>query len=128
MTFGDFLEVGIYFWTFGDFLEVGIHSRSSRVVNTFEQLLGGEELYHYHSKLMMKEVVDMIMLMMVMQVMMIRTVMMMMMMMMMMILLIQAETGGQHVWHQDYGYWWIKIKTNSNHGKGTIVGSWGLKC
>ena len=66
----------------------------------------------------------MIMLMMVMQVMMIRTVM----MMMMMILLIQAETGGQHVWHQDYGYWWIKIKTNSNHGKGTIVGSWGLKC
>jgi len=47
-------------------------SRSSRVVNTFEQLLGGEELYHYHSKLMMKE----------------------------------AETGGQHVWHQDYGYWY----------------------
>jgi len=47
-------------------------SRSRRVVDTFEQLLGGEELYHYHSKLMMKE----------------------------------AETGGQHVWHQDYGYWY----------------------
>ena len=31
-------------------------SRSRRVVDTFEQLLGGEELYHYHSKLMMKEV------------------------------------------------------------------------
>ena len=27
------------------------------MVNTFEQLLGGDELYHYHSKLMMKEVV-----------------------------------------------------------------------
>ena len=25
-------------------------------MDTFEQLLGGEELYHYHSKLMMKEV------------------------------------------------------------------------
>merc|ERR1719400_237414 len=48
------------------------YGRSSRVVSTFEQLLGGEELYHYHSKLMMKE----------------------------------AETGGQHVWHQDYGYWY----------------------
>merc|ERR1712211_114663 len=47
-------------------------SRSRKVVDTFEQLLGGEELYHYHSKLMMK----------------------------------QAETGGQHVWHQDYGYWY----------------------
>ena len=34
----------------------GIPCRSSRVVDTFEQLLGGEELYHYHSKLMMKEV------------------------------------------------------------------------
>ena len=31
-------------------------SRSRKVVDTFEQLLGGEELYHYHSKLMMKEV------------------------------------------------------------------------
>ena len=30
--------------------------RSRKVVDTFEQLLGGEELYHYHSKLMMKEV------------------------------------------------------------------------
>ena len=27
------------------------------MVDTFEQLLGGEELYHYHSKLMMKEVI-----------------------------------------------------------------------
>ena len=38
-------------------------------------LLGGAgcgEMYHYHSKLMMKE----------------------------------ARTGGQHVWHQDYGYWY----------------------
>jgi len=47
-------------------------SRSRRVVSTFEALLGGEEVYHYHTKLMMKE----------------------------------AETGGQHVWHQDYGYWY----------------------
>ena len=30
--------------------------RSQRVVTTFEALLGGEEFYHYHSKLMMKEV------------------------------------------------------------------------
>ena len=47
-------------------------SRSERVVTTFEELLGSGELYHYHSKLMMKE----------------------------------ARTGGQHVWHQDYGYWY----------------------
>ena len=46
-------------------------SRSDKVVTTFEKLLGGE-LYHYHSKLMMKD----------------------------------ARTGGQHVWHQDYGYWY----------------------
>ena len=32
--------------------------RSRKVVDTFEQLLGGEELYHYHSKLMMKEVLN----------------------------------------------------------------------
>jgi len=47
-------------------------SRSDKVVTTFENLLGCDELYHYHSKLMMKE----------------------------------ARTGGQHVWHQDYGYWY----------------------
>ncbi|ESO12794.1 hypothetical protein HELRODRAFT_62930, partial [Helobdella robusta] len=34
-------------------------------------LLGGE-VYHYHTKVMMKE----------------------------------ARTGGQHLWHQDYGYWY----------------------
>ena len=43
-------------WCPGEFWEAGIPCRSSRVVDTFEQLLGGEELYHYHSKLMMKEV------------------------------------------------------------------------
>ena len=68
--------------------------RSSRLVNTFEQLLGGEELYHYHSKLMMKEVVCTTMMVMV---------------MVMVIFTTQAETGGQHVWHQDYGYWCLKI-------------------
>ncbi|KAG7154261.1 L-proline trans-4-hydroxylase-like 3, partial [Homarus americanus] len=36
------------------------------------QLMGGDEIYHYHSKLMMKD----------------------------------ANTGGRHVWHQDYGYWY----------------------
>ena len=24
--------------------------------------------------------------------------------------LFQAETGGQHVWHQDYGYWCVLVK------------------
>ena len=48
-------------WCPGDFKvrclsKPKILARSSRVVSTFEQLLGGEELYHYHSKLMMKEV------------------------------------------------------------------------
>merc|ERR1712156_1095450 len=57
-------------------------SRSRKVVDTFEQLLGGEELYHYHSKLMMKE----------------------------------AETGGQHVWHQDYGYWYENGILNPDMG------------
>ena len=37
-----------------------------------QALLGGEEIYHYHSKLMMKD----------------------------------PRTGGAHVWHQDYGYWY----------------------
>lgn len=51
---------------------VGLAARSRKVVGTLEQLLGGWELYHYHSKLMMKE----------------------------------AKTGGAHLWHQDYGYWY----------------------
>ena len=34
---------------------VGVAARSRKVVNTLEKLLGGQELYHYHSKLMMKE-------------------------------------------------------------------------
>jgi ectoine hydroxylase-related dioxygenase (phytanoyl-CoA dioxygenase family) len=37
-----------------------------------QALLGGEEIYHYHSKLMMKD----------------------------------PKTGGSHIWHQDYGYWY----------------------
>jgi len=50
----------------------GVASRSRKVAGTLEQLLGGHEIYHYHSKLMMKE----------------------------------ARTGGAHLWHQDYGYWY----------------------
>ncbi|KAJ8300969.1 hypothetical protein KUTeg_022488 [Tegillarca granosa] len=49
----------------------GMLARSEKVAGTCEELLGGE-VYHYHSKLMMKD----------------------------------AETGGKHVWHQDYGYWY----------------------
>ncbi|XP_053641650.2 L-proline trans-4-hydroxylase isoform X1 [Cherax quadricarinatus] len=47
-------------------------ARMQRVAGTMEQLMGGDEVYHYHSKLMMKD----------------------------------AHTGGRHVWHQDYGYWY----------------------
>lgn len=46
-------------------------ARSKRLVDTAELLLGGE-VYHYHTKLMMKD----------------------------------AKTGGRHLWHQDYGYWY----------------------
>lgn len=49
----------------------GIISRSEKVAGTMEKLLGGE-VYHYHSKVIMKD----------------------------------AHTGGKHVWHQDYGYWY----------------------
>ncbi|XP_067662633.1 L-proline trans-4-hydroxylase-like isoform X1 [Haliotis asinina] len=49
----------------------GMVGRCEKVVTTSEKLLGGE-VYHYHTKLMMKE----------------------------------AFTGGKHVWHQDYGYWY----------------------
>ena len=49
--------------------------RSDKIVTTFEKLLGVDELYHYHTKLMMKE----------------------------------ARTGGAHVWHQDYGYWYENL-------------------
>ena len=51
---------------------VKITFRSQKVAGTMQALLGGDEIYHYHSKLMMKE----------------------------------ARTGGAHVWHQDYGYWY----------------------
>ncbi|XP_005108978.1 L-proline trans-4-hydroxylase [Aplysia californica] len=49
----------------------GMVGRCEKVVTTSEELLGGE-VYHYHTKLMMKE----------------------------------PYTGGEHVWHQDYGYWY----------------------
>jgi len=49
----------------------GVLARSERLVNTAENLLGGE-VYHYHTKLIMKE----------------------------------PLTGGQFLWHQDYGYWY----------------------
>ncbi|XP_078660968.1 L-proline trans-4-hydroxylase-like isoform X1 [Branchiostoma floridae x Branchiostoma belcheri] len=49
----------------------GVVARTEKVAGTFEQLLGGE-VYHYHSKVIMKE----------------------------------AHTGGAHLWHQDYGYWY----------------------
>jgi len=50
----------------------GVVVRSEKIAGTMEFLLGGEEIYHYHSKLMMKE----------------------------------PKTGGAHLWHQDYGYWY----------------------
>ena len=49
----------------------GMVARSEKIAGTFRDLLGGE-VYHYHSKLMMKD----------------------------------AEVGGAHAWHQDYGYWY----------------------
>ncbi|XP_038047430.1 L-proline trans-4-hydroxylase-like isoform X2 [Patiria miniata] len=49
----------------------GMLARCEKVAGTMEKVLGGE-VYHYHTKLMMKE----------------------------------ARTGGSHVWHQDYGYWY----------------------
>ncbi|XP_076081959.1 L-proline trans-4-hydroxylase-like [Mytilus galloprovincialis] len=50
----------------------GMISRSEKVAGTCEQLLG-DEVYHYHGKLVTKE----------------------------------PFTGGAHLWHQDYGYWYI---------------------
>lgn len=49
----------------------GMVARCEKLVNTCEKLLDGE-VYHYHTKLMMKE----------------------------------PFTGGSHLWHQDYGYWY----------------------
>lgn len=49
----------------------GMVARCKRLVDTVEVLLEGE-VYHYHTKLMMKD----------------------------------AKTGGRHLWHQDYGYWY----------------------
>lgn len=59
-------------WNFAGNDVTGVVARSQKVAGTMQQLLGGDEIYHYHSKLMMKE----------------------------------AHTGGAHVWHQDYGYWY----------------------
>lgn len=49
----------------------GMVARARKVAQTCEDLMDGE-IYHYHTKLMMKE----------------------------------ARTGGKHLWHQDYGYWY----------------------
>ncbi|CAH1786536.1 unnamed protein product, partial [Owenia fusiformis] len=49
----------------------GMMARSEKVAGSCAKLLGGE-VYHYHTKLMMKE----------------------------------PKTGGKHLWHQDYGYWY----------------------
>ncbi|XP_072034006.1 L-proline trans-4-hydroxylase-like [Amphiura filiformis] len=49
----------------------GMIARSEKVAGTMEKLLGGE-VYHFTTKLMMKD----------------------------------ARTGGKHIWHQDYGYWY----------------------
>jgi len=49
----------------------GMVARSKKIAGTFQDLLG-DEVYHYHTKLMMKD----------------------------------AEVGGAHSWHQDYGYWY----------------------
>jgi len=50
----------------------GMVARCEKVAGTMQELLGGQEIYHYHSKLIMKD----------------------------------AKTGGAHIWHQDYGYWY----------------------
>ncbi|XP_045104653.1 ectoine dioxygenase-like isoform X1 [Portunus trituberculatus] len=50
----------------------GVMARTQRVAGTAEELLGGDEVYHYHTKLIMKD----------------------------------AKTGGNFLWHQDYGYWY----------------------
>ena len=61
------------FAKFTNFPTEKIHfSRCQKVAGTMQALLGGEEIYHYHSKLMMKD----------------------------------PKTGGAHIWHQDYGYWY----------------------
>jgi len=44
---------------------------AKKVAGTMEKLLG-DEVYHYHSKIIRKD----------------------------------ANTGGSHIWHQDYGYWY----------------------
>ncbi|KAK6167919.1 hypothetical protein SNE40_021843 [Patella caerulea] len=49
----------------------GMLVRTEKMAGTCEKVLGGE-VYHYHTKLMMKN----------------------------------PKTGGRHVWHQDYGYWY----------------------
>lgn len=59
-------------WNYAGDDVCGIVARSQKVAGTMQSLLGGDELYHYHSKLMMKE----------------------------------PLTGGAHIWHQDYGYWY----------------------
>jgi ectoine hydroxylase-related dioxygenase (phytanoyl-CoA dioxygenase family) len=48
----------------------GMIARVPKVSGLMSELLGGE-VYHYHTKLMMKD----------------------------------AQTGGAHLWHQDFGYW-----------------------
>ncbi|OWF49926.1 probable phytanoyl-CoA dioxygenase [Mizuhopecten yessoensis] len=59
-------------WSYPGDDVTGVISRSEKVLGTCQELLGGDELYHFESKLMMKE----------------------------------AKTGGKHLWHQDYGYWY----------------------
>ncbi|XP_060067967.1 L-proline trans-4-hydroxylase-like [Ylistrum balloti] len=61
----------IALWTHPGSDVSGMMARCDKIVNTCEELLG-EEVYHYHGKLLYKD----------------------------------AFTGGAHLWHQDYGYWY----------------------
>ena len=37
------------------YFEINVFHRSTKIAGTMQNLLGGDEIYHYHSKLMMKE-------------------------------------------------------------------------
>ncbi|KAL3870823.1 hypothetical protein ACJMK2_038860 [Sinanodonta woodiana] len=48
-------EPRLLVWSFPGEDVTGMVSRCEKVVNTCEKLMGGDELYHYHSKIVMKE-------------------------------------------------------------------------
>ena len=68
-------------------------NRINKVAGTMEQLMGGDEIYHYHSKVRQEKQLFPFHFVQFVTV-------------LIKLIMKQPKTGGEFVWHQDYGYWY----------------------